>query len=436
MEFSSDYKQSKSMLLRSNNDAPHGTLSLSDYFRQSLLASSLASLSIVLLTLRLSVAGIAYPAIQTVVSPLSYAILATSAVYIAVNIRGLWGASTLIILGTLPSVVASSHTAYSLNAWLAWSAVLVAFGPVARCRASIIFKQVAWKSLQYACWAVSLMSLGWYLFGLPNLGRGHFTGVMSHSMLLGPIAALAALFAFHNYVTQRHWAWNVLCLGCIIPCMIAGSRAAFAGLAISVAALAWSGLMKTKLSSGLAISIVLGASLAFALELDSVASSVKGVPMLQTLASKQIADKDRGFHTRSYLWQSRLAEFQANPVFGLGFCLDTSMAKRKQLTNTNLEPGSGYLFIASSTGTVGIASFFLFGWALLSKTRSRFTDNRRFAGDVSYSVVVFFLVHSIAEGWILSAGNILCVFFWLAIGRAFDASVSDRLTTSVAFRNG
>jgi hypothetical protein len=78
----------------------------------------------------------------------------------------------------------------------------------------------------------------------------------------------------------------------------------------------------------------------------------------------------------------------------------------------SLEYPSGWLFILSSTGILGVlyfihlyTTYFLF---FLNYNKIKFNI-------LLFSFVTFFLIHSNFEGYIYSAGGLLFCLFWLSI---------------------
>src|SRR4029079_17552325 len=67
---------------------------------------------------------------------------------------------------------------------------------------------------------------------MPNLGRGDFTGIMAHSMVLGPIAGYVAVLSIVRLFSRGSLLWVVPYANAWLVAMLASSRAALAAAAI------------------------------------------------------------------------------------------------------------------------------------------------------------------------------------------------------------
>jgi hypothetical protein len=88
--------------------------------------------------------------------------------------------------------------------------------------------------------------------------------------------------------------------------------------------------------------------------------------------------------------------------------------------STTVEPGSAYLVVLSMTGLLGALSLiWIIGTELfmLKKFWSYVPSERKYeiAGIGS-----LLFVHGGAEGWIYSAGAVMCLYFWIWMGRLGD----------------
>ena len=109
---------------------------------------------------------------------------------------------------------------------------------------------------------------------------------------------------------------------------------------------------------------------------------------------------------RDQMFQLRFRELSESPVFGVGF----SSMKYSHTENGFFEAGSGWVFILSSTGILG----FIFS---LLMCLTALNNSRRFPKTALLSATcLFFIIHSIVEGYILTVSNGLCLYLWLVVG--------------------
>ena len=105
-----------------------------------------------------------------------------------------------------------------------------------------------------------------------------------------------------------------------------------------------------------------------------------------------------------------------SPVIGSGFAsYNNTIVKRKSSDTGNIEPGSSWLFLLSSTGLVGFISFLLiiFRPILFIIKKQNFKSTKI---SLIVSITILFFVHMFAEGYILSSGSFLFLLLWLCIG--------------------
>ena len=117
--------------------------------------------------------------------------------------------------------------------------------------------------------------------------------------------------------------------------------------------------------------------------------------------------------SRRALWEARIMDFRANPILGSGFAsmdMSNSTQKANRQTGT-VEPGNGWLFILSSTGLLGFLSLVI---PMLMSLIGLYRKNGGAIIQRAYvfAAIVFFSVHTMAEGYIISSGSILFMLFW------------------------
>ena len=118
----------------------------------------------------------------------------------------------LTVLTTVPSLFQYGLEQESIFRWVAWVVVVAAVGPLvvspeARRYRKQVWNAVRWISLGICCASFVVWVVG--DLGIPLAGRGPFYGVMSHSMILAPIAALTTIDCLYHYIRGRESLWLV-----------------------------------------------------------------------------------------------------------------------------------------------------------------------------------------------------------------------------------
>jgi O-antigen ligase len=296
---------------------------------------------------------------------------------------------------------------------LAFAIVLATVGPLVDAKLLSQFKVSLFDSINRLNVILVICSLLSILLRLPfSSGESGNTGLFSHSMILGPFAALAALYSyqkFHVSVDRAHRIQHLLIILIgISTCLAAGSRAALLGLSIAMAAMTtiyyrrYSGKLAT---TGPLIILALIATAPIWFELST------GVQ------DKFVYSAGEGsiFISRINLWENRLIEFESSPIFGIGFA---SVAEFNvgwfDLETGGVEPGSSWLGVLSMTGLLGASSLII----LLSKQVQFIVRGMGNNSEYTYlfCVTVFMFMHMFFEGYIFAAGSTLGLYFWLTLG--------------------
>lgn len=136
------------------------------------------------------------------------------------------------------------------------------------------------------------------------------------------------------------------------------------------------------------------------------------LPFLDTqrMESKQETQEESGRNSRANLWESRFAEIEQSPFLGVG--LSVSLQDGNKLSEGRNESGSGWLSIASQTGLISLLLFCLCILNVLTISKNKIRASSPLA--LTFSLLVFICFHSVAEGYFLTAGYWLCMFFGYA----------------------
>lgn len=275
-----------------------------------------------------------------------------------------------------------------------------------------------------------------------------YIGLFSHHMLHGIMAAIGTTVFLWEIVTRKYsrlWIGIALFVLSFVILVSSGSRCALLGFAAAAIPLIWNLRKQRRLFYGFCVSAVL------------LLSAIVFIPnpVTKTLRFKfNLGEKNNSWtFSRDELWQARWNEFTDKPVVGIGFCTNIycsrSFDSPDEEGNVVSEPGSAWLSILSNGGILSFAIFAWFNIALLRKLFGRFNDDksglpcgrkrRRRRSTVSrlwlllsprarllasksgcgqqpllyLSLWLLFIVHGVFEGWILYAGSLTFVFYWL-----------------------
>jgi hypothetical protein len=329
-------------------------------------------------------------------------------------------AGILFIALTFPGVLASEYFFQSYLKWVGWALLFAVVGPFIQSDQARTLRFAAWKTLRLAFIVISTTSFAWYILGLPNLGRGVFTGTTVHSMLLGPIAGMTVLFCANYAIIRRSIVYATLSLLAIIPCLLTGSRTAVLALIPGTMVLVSLSFRRIGLrKSFLAISVTLFlGSLGVALFQGETISDMN-VKYTDTLEEKGLQN------SRKELWAARLKEFWSSPAFGVGIGMgeggEEEGVVKDAAGSINVEPGSSYLAMLSMTGIVGAVGFLL---VFVGTYRGVWINRQVIKSNPflpeALAIGAFLTAHMVTEGWIYAVGSPICLLFWLCLGYTKD----------------
>jgi O-antigen ligase len=258
------------------------------------------------------------------------------------------------------------------------------------------------------------ISFLWWLVGLPSLGRGHYTGLFTHSMLLAPIAAMGSIFSAYKTVSSDKQKFKLIYLflfiSNFISLLLSASRGALAGTLFVLFIFLIFAKIKYK-KTLIILSLIIGF---FSLQFVSINLSNSNIT--QKIANRGIDN------TRAGLWHDRIMEFNSSPIFGVGFAsqdltLDGRLGKGAS-EEGGVEPGSTYLMILSMTGLLGLFSLII----LFSKYLTKIKKLKQPFQKPELYILIFFLVHFISEGYLYSSGSLMAFTFWLLIGATYPTN--------------
>lgn len=240
---------------------------------------------------------------------------------------------------------------------------------------------------------------------------GMFGGLTIHSMVLGPIAGIGALYmAYLAYLNGQKWYWLLSAMS-LFSVMFSASRAA---LAASVAGLT---IMMYRLSGSVNKFVI---TAVVAVMIGAASFPIWGSALDAVIAKNEANIREGGaVKSREKLWDARFSEFGANPVFGVGFTAiarhvagDAGFDERTGM----VESGSSWLIILSMTGLMGALMLVPL---LFRAFYTVYRDEDKFSALVC-GILTLFFVHMIAEGYIFYGGSQMAFMLWLTVGVAMD----------------
>ena len=297
--------------------------------------------------------------------------------------------------------------------FIAFVAVMGLTGPLLNNTALQPFRQILFKTINALLVAMVILSFFGIAAGLPGMvGRGGFAGLFNHSMMLGPMAAIAMLvsinWAYNTQERKKYWLYLSMAVFAFLTSVSAGSRSALlAGIAGGL--FYYYKINQGKMTRFLKVIIVI------------ISIGIFSFPLWESyterLMDKMAYAEQEGdvLVTRAKIWQTRLKEFNSSPLIGVGFAsVDTSSGAKFDKTEGRVEPGSSWLAVLSMVGLFGFVPFILIIAGYLKFVFKDKTNptNSAFPGGLLF----LFIVHMMAEGYVLSAGSGLFFYFWLVMG--------------------
>lgn len=240
---------------------------------------------------------------------------------------------------------------------------------------------------------------------------GTFGGLTTHSMMLGPIAGIGALYmAYIAYLSRKKLYWVLSSLSAI-SVMFSASRSAL------VAMVAGFTIMLFRLSGSVNKFVI---SAVICIMVGTVTFPLWG-SAFDSVIAKNEANIRRGgaIDSREMLWNARLNEFRNSPIFGVGLCaIERTTSKDMNLDKRTgmVESGSSWLIILSMTGLVGAI---LLVPVFVRSYLTAYRDEDPFSALVC-GILTLFFVHMIAEGYIFYGGSQMAFMLWLTVGVAMD----------------
>ncbi|HSJ66564.1 MAG TPA: O-antigen ligase family protein [Anditalea sp.] len=253
--------------------------------------------------------------------------------------------------------------------------------------------------------------------GVPA-GRGGWSGFFVHTMILGPMAAIALMISLYLFYKEKdkvdpikkRMIFFQICIGSsFLSLLLASSRTAIlacvAGLLFFFYKIYQQRFMKFLYSIILVTVITAGSYPIWSQYTTGI-------------QQKMDSSEKKGDMTasRTSIWQARLMEFNQSPIYGIGFShlIYKGGNESQKSDDGKIEPGSSFLAILAMTGLLGFSVFVILFISYLFFLLTNKFDMLSTA--VLGSLMIFFTLHMLAEGYVLSSGGALFFYFWLLLG--------------------
>jgi len=361
-----------------------------------------------------------YPLVPDLINFSGFVVLIIAAVYLFTQPhKHVNPLSVLLIALLFITTIFSVELDTAIVRAVLWGLIFIVAGPFFMGPQAIAFRELLWDQSKYMILGISILSFLWISLRLPQYGRGA-SGVTMHCMLLGAIAGLASVVSFSRILAltvRSQLAWGVFIvtsLTCLLGASRSAALAAIAGCVAMAIMRIQSKLLRTISSMGLLFLIVIS-WYAFNIG-DSDIEKIQASEYSRNIYISGLAQKGN-INSREQVWSNRIEEFTQNPLVGVGIGVDTFFTTRNAFGAKTIEPGSSYLAVLSMTGivgAVGLASL-LFGFIAQIVKNADLVEKEDLVqmGGIG----VFWAVHGVAEGWIYAGGSLLCLLFWIWMGR-------------------
>ena len=296
--------------------------------------------------------------------------------------------------------------------------MLCAIGPMNNSLFAVRYRYFLFKYLSFSIIFLSCLSFPLWFTGIKMFFHSNYLykGLFNHSMMLGPMAGISVIICLQKVLTNKSTnrmnkiIWIVILIFSAFSALLSGSRGAILSLLSGIFVMLF---------------LVYRNNVRRVFKIITITVAVIGIsfpvwyPYTENVRMKQEANLKVGgsFKSRETLWGDRISEFKENPMLGNGFAsINKEVIKAKDKINANggIEPGSSWLFILSSVGLLGMLAFSTVFFVPIAKgLRQEYTPDSVFITIVS--VLSFYSVHMMAEGYIFASGSFLFLYLWLSI---------------------
>ena len=336
---------------------------------------------------------------------------------------------SLLFILYIPLALLIASPPALFNPWLRYGLFVLVFtvaSPLLKHPKTIAFRGKVLAVLLWACALAGAGSFFCYFLGINFMGNvgaiqslagdvGLFGGLTNHSMTLGLIAGIGAVFSFSRaYQTKSKFYW-VLCICSLGGCFFAASRSALMASIMGILTL----LYFQSSSKGKFFKRLIGIGFLLIITYPIWSFATAGVMTKQ----QRNEESGSGLSSREVIWNERIEEFKSSPIVGVGFSSMSLTSSNYNASTGIVEPGTSWLAVLSMTGLVGFLFFVgIYLRSLLRAIRAKVPDSPLLIG-----LLVLVGIHMTAEGYIFAGGSFSCFLVWLIMGFATYAKKSPQL---------
>ena len=240
----------------------------------------------------------------------------------------------------------------------------------------------------------------------------HFGGLTLSSMSIAPLAGVSLLISIfqlkYKRLQKKHkWFFGFMVLASILVLILAASRIAIMSAIVAILYL-FTRFYRNKYAKIVKVIFVFGIISALTFPLWE--------SYTEALAHKTEQRDEEGnlLSSREELWAFRLEEYYESPIIGIGF--SNAMYGSINYETGTVEPGTSWGAVLAMTGTLGVVTFVLIVFKAFLGNQKRNSKTGLSIGHILNALLIFFMFHWIAEGYILAAGSYLFFYSWLIIG--------------------
>lgn len=320
------------------------------------------------------------------------------------------------IMASQPDPVFKSWERYVLFVLL-WASV----SPILKGKQVRNYRRQIFKIVIFACAILGVGSFFCRFIGI-NYGAsaiqtelmtvGTFGGLCNHSMLLGPIAGVGAIYMAKLVYQTKKRKYVLLALLCLFSVMFSASRASLLASIAGIIIMLYKQSGTTSKFFQTIVVVVVVAAMSF---------SFWGEALDDVIVKNEANVAEGSFLTsRIGKWELRYEEFKNSPFFGVGFAaidLNNIQALNEvDYSKGTVETGSSWLCILSMTGLLGALCLFPVFFSAFKTVLNRKTE----LSPIIVGVLTLFYVHMFAEGYVFAGGSFLAFTLWLTVGVSYD----------------
>jgi O-antigen ligase len=266
-------------------------------------------------------------------------------------------------------------------------------------------------SNQLLFWFGALTFFAYLLpLGIPQ-GRGGFSGFMTHSMMLAPFLGVSFILILYKLYdssrilsTRKKLLLLVALVFIFLSLLLASSRSAIMATLGGVLFFFFKYYQKR-----------LGKLFFFYVSILIIV--IATYPLWEGFTTgiqekMELNEQQNDLYaSRRSLWNTRLTEFDSSPIIGIGFANTTGRVNEETGIS---EPGSSWLAALSQTGVIG---FTLLAIVFLGILKILILDKQNpLISSTLGGLLILFVIHTMAEGYMLASGSYLFFYLWLLLG--------------------